>query len=60
MKMTKAQYMEYLNELGECLTDDYFWMQGKYRHGKYGAMLRKYDPISFEVGLNDWRRDEKH
>jgi hypothetical protein len=24
--------------------------------GKYGTVLRRYDPIAFQVGFNDWKQ----
>lgn len=51
--MTRKEYQEFLNELGYCLSEDNFIIGGKYRKGKYGDMLRKYDPIAFEVGYKE-------
>ena len=59
MKYTKKQYEEYLNELGESLSEEEFIMGGKMRLGKYGTMQRKHNPIGFEVGYNDWKRERK-
>jgi hypothetical protein len=53
MKITKKQYQQYLNEIGESLSDEEFIIGGKFRkrncNTKYGNALRKYDPIAFEV-----------
>lgn len=58
MKKTKKEYENYLNEIGLSLDEDYFIIGGKKRKsGKYGTMLRKHDPIAFEVGYNDWERN---
>lgn len=57
MKYTKKQYEEYLNELGESLSEEEFVMGGKMRRGKYGTMQRKHDPIGFELGYHDWKRE---
>ena len=59
MKKTKQAYEEYLNEVGEDMTlDD---LQQRYNIGNHiihnhdlGTFLRKYDPIQFEVGYNEW------
>ena len=53
IKKTKKDYEEYLNESG----NGNFHLNGKQRYGKYGYLLRKYDPIAFEVGYNKWRRE---
>lgn len=58
MKKTKKEYENYLNEIGLSLDEDRFIIGGKKRNGKYGAMLRKHDPIAFSVGYNDWRREQ--
>ena len=59
MKKTKKNYEEYLNEIGDVLPEESFIMAGKFRRGKYGSMLRKHDPIAFQVGFNEWRKDVK-
>lgn len=59
MKKTKNNYENYLNEVGETLPEEFFIMGGKLRHGDYGRLLRKYDPIAFEVGFNEWRENVK-
>lgn len=60
-KYTRKRYEEALNYMQE-----EFWLQavcgryliaGKWRKGKYGYLLRKYDPIAFEVGFNEWKRE---
>ena len=56
-KYSKAEYEQYLNEVGESLSDEEFIMAGKMRRGSYGTMMRKYDPIGFEVGYHDWLRE---
>ena len=59
MKKTKKEYEKYLNEIGLSLDEDHFIIGGKKRNGKYGTMLRKHDPIAFEVGFRDWEREQK-
>lgn len=59
MKKTKAAYEEFLN--GHTPEDDGDWIIGgvaRMYHaamGLYGTALRKYDPIAFEVGYNEWK-----
>ena len=52
---TKKEYEIYLNSIGASLSQEEFIIGGKFRRGKYGTMLRKYDPIAFEVGFNEWK-----
>lgn len=57
----EKRYIEYLNEVGECLSEEEFIIGGKDRTSlglPYGVLLKKYDPIAFEVGLNDYKRNE--
>ena len=58
---TAAQYEEYLNEIEQFDYDSEEWIiGGKNRvgqyYGRYGSALRKYDPIAFQVGLQEWNR----
>jgi hypothetical protein len=62
-KKTRKDYENYLNEID--MRSVSFIIGGKFRRvyeyqGKYGTALRKYDPIAFEVGLNDWERENKN
>ena len=50
-------YEEYLNEIGEGLDEDEFIIGGKKRNMPYGTALRKYDPIAFNVGFDEWERE---
>ena len=57
--MTKKEYEEYLN--GLCIQED-----DKKSNGgripdtaKYGAWLRRNDPVAFNVGYEDERRDRR-
>lgn len=57
--LTKKEYEGYLNELeipiGDAKSDG-----GRIPdNAKYGTWIRKNDPIAFEVGFNDWVRDNK-
>ena len=56
MKTTKRNYTEYLNELGYALSEDSFIIGGKLRRMEYGDALRKYDPIAFQIGYNEWKK----
>jgi len=51
---TRKQYEEYLNEVG-CLDGDDLKSNGGRVPDfcKYGAWMRKYDPIAFEIGLRE-------
>lgn len=58
--LTKKEYEEYLNEL-EIPCDDLKSEGGRIPDGsKYGTWLRRNDPIAFEVGFQDWVRDNKN
>lgn len=65
MKKTKKAYKEHLNEVMQfSIGSDNWILGGKYRKhyayaGKYGSAMRKYDPVQFEVGYNDWVRETK-
>ena len=49
------QYQEFLNEIGLSLPCTSFCIGGKMRRGLFGNMIRRHDPIAFEVGFRDWR-----
>ena len=51
---TKKDYENFLNEIGKSLSEDEFIIAGKQRTGKYGSLIRKHDPIAFEVGFIEW------
>ena len=59
MKKTKKAYEEFLNQFSPPQGDDTWIIGGvirmSYMHqNKHGAAIRKYDPIAFEVGYNEW------
>ncbi len=72
MNNTKKQYEEYLNEIGNSFyncaylsgnrpnrikeTKIWFYLA----RNKYGYMLRKYDSIAFNVGYNEWKRENEY
>lgn len=47
-------YEKYLDEVGKSLSSEEFIIGGKQRVGRYGYLLRKYNPIAFEVGYYEW------
>lgn len=57
IKKSKKEYQEFLNEVGENLPEEEFIIGGKLRRGKYGDMVRKHDPIGFQVGYNEWKQN---
>ena len=51
-------YEEYLNEVGEGLDDDEFIIGGEDRRPMpYGTAMRQFDPIAFNVGYDEWVRE---
>jgi hypothetical protein len=60
-KISKKAYEEHLNEVGKSLGDDEFIIGGVMRRNrnKYGELIRKHDPIGFNVGYNDWKREKQ-
>lgn len=55
---SKKDYIEFLNELVVPDKDDERWIiGGKNRctgRSNYGVMLKRYDPIGFQVGYREW------
>lgn len=56
MKYTRKAYTEWLNDIAPEPESDSWIIGGKRRRGNYGEAIRKYDPIRFEVGFNEWKR----
>lgn len=57
---TKKAYEEYLNENSPSQGSDKWIIGGVIRmlfmwQNKYGTALRKFDPIAFEVGFNEFK-----
>jgi hypothetical protein len=57
---TKKAYEEYLNENSPSQGSDEWIIGGVIRmlfmwKNKYGTALRKFDPIAFEVGFNEFK-----
>lgn len=54
-------YVSYLNEIGTCLPYEAFIIGGKLRNrsypNNYGNALKRHDPISFNLGYNEWKRE---
>lgn len=54
MKLSKIDFVDYLNEMG-IPEDDKKSNGGRIPdHAKYGNWLRKNDPIGFEVGYREY------
>lgn len=58
MNYTRKEYEQYLND---CMPSigEHMIIGGKMRKGEYGTMIRRYDPIAFEVGFNEWITEKK-
>lgn len=63
-KLTKKAYEEYLNENSPS-QDSGEWIIGgtlrMYHRAlvQWGTAKREYDPIGFEVGFNEWKREKQ-
>lgn len=61
MKKTRKEYVEFLNGLVDADPGDDRWIiGGKNRYTgrrNYGTMLKRYDPVGFEVGFKEWRNE---
>ena len=56
---SKKDYISMLNDLGNSLSREEWIIGGKDRYtgrDNYGVMLKRYDPIAFEVGYNEWKK----
>lgn len=53
---TRKAFESYLDEIGLGLSSEEWIIGGKDRSRSlyYGRMLRKHDPIAFEVGYKEW------
>lgn len=60
-RKTKKVYEEFLNSIA--VTYEQCWIGGKNifydERKKYGTYLRKHDPIAFNLGYNEWVRENK-
>lgn len=62
-KLTQKMYMDHLDECAP--QDSNEWIIGGklrflyYQMGKYGEALKKFDPIAFRVGFNEWKRSNE-
>ena len=50
---SKKDYISMLNDLGNSLSREEWIIGGR---DNYGVMLKRYDPIAFEVGYNEWKK----
>jgi hypothetical protein len=60
VKKTKKAYEQYLNENSPPQGDDKWTIEGVIRmnhmwRNAYGEAIRKFDPIQFEVGYNEFK-----
>lgn len=54
--MTKKEYEKYLNGMSPDSDSDKWIMGGKNRfchRENYGTMMKRYDPIAFEIGFRE-------
>lgn len=63
-KLTKKAYEEYLDGMSPEQGSEEWIIGGRIRMGlmwrkKYGTAIRKHDPIGFEVGFNEWKREKQ-
>ena len=58
--LDEDDYEEYLNELGEGLDEDEFIIGGKKRNMPYGTALRRYDKTAWNVGYQEWVRENEN
>lgn len=59
-RKTKSNYVYHLNGLSPSFESEDWIIGGKRRNyyaqrKQYGVALRKYDPIAFQVGYQEWR-----
>lgn len=64
MKLTKKAYEEYLNGQSPEQGDDRWIIGGTIRMcsmwlKEYGTAIRRHDPIGFQVGYEEWVRENK-
>ena len=61
MKPTRKRYEKLINDLGQELPKEAFYINGvfmkRYYPNKRGKMLRKHDPIQFDIDYNQFCRD---
>lgn len=61
---SKAMYEDYLNELSPPAGSEEWIIGGKIRmlymwQNMYGTAIRKFDPIAFNVGYQEWKLIEE-
>lgn len=62
MKKTKKQYENFLNSISPTKGSDEWIIGGKLRmyymlYHAYGTAIRKYDPIAFQVGYEEFLKN---
>ena len=63
-KLTKKAYEAYLNDNSPVNGSAKWIISGTARiyfmwKGQYGSAIRQYDPIAFQVGYNEWVRENQ-
>lgn len=61
MKKNKKEFVEYLNGLSPDRESEEWVIGGKSRwtgRENYGLMLKRYDPVAFEVAYREWKENE--
>lgn len=61
-RITQKQYIEYLNETSPEQGSEQWIIGGKIRmvhmwKNEYGTAIKKYDPVAFNVGFNEYKKD---
>lgn len=57
---TKKEFEVYLNGMSPDSDSEKWIIGGKNRYcyrNNYGAMLKRYDPVAFEVAFKEWREE---
>lgn len=63
VKVTRKTYEKYLNQNSPEQGSEQWIIGGTIRMhhmwtNQYGTALRKYDPVAFNVGYNEWKREQ--
>ena len=58
---SQKEYIKYLNEVGNSLSEDEYIIGGKMRkvNNNYGMMMYLHDKIAFFVWYNEWKREKQ-
>lgn len=60
MKKNKKEFEAYLNSMSPDSDSEKWIIGGKNRYcyiNNYGTMLKRYDPIAFEIAFKEWREN---